>query len=149
MDAIQSSKQEMQEELSSRLEKLQKEVTSGHESASQEVVKKIEKRLYHFRRKGNEEQFKFKATVEEHMGVAMKELGKLTPTAEGQKAIVHRTTQHLDEGTKAIAVWRKHIRIADRSDLGWAVVEAYVDNQLASNSDDESCSKPAERPSRW
>ena len=38
----------------------------------------------------------------------MKELGKLTPTNEGQKPIIHRTTQHLDEGTNAIAVRQKH-----------------------------------------
>ena len=55
MDAIQPSKQEMQAELSSKLEKLQKEVTAGQESALQEVVQKIEKRSYQFRRKGNEE----------------------------------------------------------------------------------------------
>ena len=42
------------------------------------------------------------------MGAAMKELRKLTPTNKGQKAIIHRTTQHLDEGTKAIAVCQKH-----------------------------------------
>ena len=98
----------MQEKLSSKLEKLQKEVTSGQDSASKEVVKKIEKRSYQFRRKGNEEQFKFNAVVEEHMGAVMKELGKLTPTNEGQKAIIHCTTQHLDEGTNAIAVRQKH-----------------------------------------
>ena len=98
----------MQEELSSKLEKLQKEVTSGQDSASQEVVKKIEKCSYQFRRKGNEEQFKFNAAVEEHMGAVMKELGKLTPTDKGQKAIIHRTTQHLDEGMKTIAMHQKH-----------------------------------------
>ena len=62
MDTIQSSKLEMQEELSSKLEKLQKEATSGQESASQEVVKKIEKHSHQFRRKGNEEQFRFNAS---------------------------------------------------------------------------------------
>ena len=71
------------------------------------------------------------------MGAAMKELGKLTPADEGQKAIVQCTTQHLNEGTKALAVRQKHIRIADRSDLGWAVVEVYTDDEFASNSDDE------------
>ena len=110
MDAIQSSKREMQEEL---LSKLQKDVTSGQESASQEVVKKLEKRSYQFRRKGNEEQFKFNASVEEHIEAAKKELGKLAPTDDGQKGTVQHTAQHLDEGTKVIAVRQKHIRIAD------------------------------------
>ena len=104
MDAIQSSKREMQQELSSKLEKLQKEVTSGQESASQEVVKRIEKRSYQFRRKGNEEQFKFNASVEEHIEAAKKELEKLAPTDKGQKGIVQRTAQHLDEGTKALGI---------------------------------------------
>ena len=137
MDAIQSSKREMQQELSSKLEKLQKEVTSGQESASQEVVKRIEKRSYQFCRKGNKEQFRFNASVEEHIEAAKEELGKLAPIDEGQKGIVQRTAQHLDEGTKVLAVQQKHIRIADRSDLGWAVVQGYMDDELASDSDDE------------
>lgn len=56
-DMIQSSKLEMQEELSSQLENL-----PGQESASQEVVKKIEKHSHQFRRKGNKEQFRFNAS---------------------------------------------------------------------------------------
>lgn len=116
----------------SKLEKLQKEVTSGQENTSREVVKKIEKHTYQFHRKGNKEQFRFNASVEEHMKAA-KELWKLTTTNEGQKAKVHRTAQHLDKGTKTIAVQRKHIRIVDRSDLGWA--EAYMDHELTSDLD--------------
>ena len=38
---------------------------------------------------------------------------------------------------KKIAVRQKYIRIADRSDLGWAVVEAYMDDELALDSDNE------------
>ena len=32
---------------------------------------------------------------------------------------------------------QKHIKIADRSDNGWATVEEYVEDELADNSDDE------------
>ena len=124
--------EKLSSKLSSKLEKLQKEVTSGQESASQEVVKKIEKRTYQFHRKGNKEQFRFNASVEEHMEAA-RELGKLTSTNEGQKAKVHCTAQNLDKGMKAIAVHQKHIRIVDRSDLGWA--EAYMDHKLTSDLD--------------
>ena len=92
-------------------------------------MKRIEKRSYQFRRKGNEEQFKFNASVEEHVKAEKKELEKLAPTDEGQKGIVQRTAQHLDEGTKILGIRQKHIRIADRSDLGWAVVEAYMDDE--------------------
>ena len=47
MDAIWSSKWEIQEELSSKLEKLQNEDTPRQESTSQEVVEKTKKCSYH------------------------------------------------------------------------------------------------------
>ena len=136
LDAIDASKKDLQTEFSTKITKLQQEVTAGQESSSKEVVQKIQKRAYQFRRKGNEEQFKFNSAVEEHFDAAKKELGKLEPRGEAEKKIVEHMKAHLDEGTKTIAVHQKHIKIADRSDLGWAVVEAYMDDELASDSDD-------------
>ena len=127
----------LQTEFSTKITKFQQEVTAGQESSSKEVVQKIQRRAYQFRRKGNEEQFKFNSAVEEHFDAAKKELGKLEPRGEAEKKIVEHMKAHLDEGTKTIAVRQKHIKIADRSDLGWAVVEAYMDDELASDSDDE------------
>ena len=46
---------------------------------------------------------------------------------------------------KAIEVRQKHIKIADRSELGWAVVSAYEEDELASDSDDEKRIYRAER----
>ena len=43
----------------------------------------------------------------------------------------------VDEGEKLVAERQKHIRIADRSENGWATVEEYVEDELADNSDDE------------
>ena len=51
----------------------------------------------------------------------------------------------LDEGIKANEVRQKHIKIVDRSELGWAVVSAYEDDKLASNSEDEKHIYKAER----
>ena len=115
---------------------LQKEVMAGQESFSQEVVEKIQKRSYQFRRKSNKEQFKFNASVDEHLGAAKKQLSKLEPRTEEENNTIARSKAHLDEGMKKIAVRQKHIKIANRSDLGWAVIEAYMD-ELASDSDDE------------
>lgn len=112
-------------------------MTECQESSSQIVVKKIQKRSYQFQKKGNEEQFKFNTTVEEHFEAAKRELGKLAPSSKEKKKIVQCTNTHLDEGTKTIAVCQKHIKIADCSDLGWVVVEAYMDHELVSDSDDE------------
>ena len=137
LDAISTSKKDLQAEFTDKLAKLQKEVTAGQESSSQEIVEKIQKCSYQFRRKGNEEQFNFNASVDEHLGAAKKELGKLEPRTEEENNIVARSKAHLDEGMKEIAIRQKHIRIADRSDLGWAVVEAYMDNELVLGSVNE------------
>ena len=100
LDAIDASKKDLQTEFSTKITKLQQEVTAGQESSSKEVVQKIQKRAYQFRRKGNEEQFKFNSAVEEeeHFDAA-KELGKLEPRGEAEKKIVEHMKAHLDEGT--------------------------------------------------
>ena len=51
--------------------------------------------------------------------------------------------------SQEIAVQQKQIKVANRSDFGWAVVEAYDSNELAKNSEDEKrllrAEKSAER----
>ena len=118
---------------------------AGQKSSSQEVVKKLNKRTYQFKRKGNEAQYTFNTTVEEHIDAARKELGKLNPVEEHNKAIMKKTGELLKEGIKAIEIRQKHIKIADRAELGWAVVAAYEEDELALDSDDEKRIYRAER----
>ena len=47
---------------------------------------------------------------------------------------VEKAKTSLAEGT---ASRQKHIRIADRSEFGWATVEEYVEDELAEGEDDE------------
>ena len=145
MDAIHASKRDLQKDFSDQILKLKSEVTAGQESSSQDVVKKLNKRTYQFKRKGNEAQYAFNTTVEEHIDAARKELGKMNPTGEHEKAVVKKTGDLLKEGMKAIEVRQKHIKIADRSELGWAVVSAYEEDELASDSDDDKRIYRAER----
>ena len=58
-----------------------------------------------------------------------------------------KTGKLLKEGIKAIEVRQKHIKIANRAELGWVVVAAYEEYELASNSYDEKQLK--EKPSKW
>ena len=145
MEAIQTTQKDLKTDFSAQISKLKKEVTAGQESLSQEVVKKLNKRAYQFQRIGNEAQYAFNLSIEEHIESAQKEVAKLTPANEQEKAIVTKAKNCLDEGIKAIEIRQKHIKIADRSDLGWAVVAAYEDDELASNSDDEKRIYKAER----
>ena len=102
------------------------------------LARKIQKRSYQFCRKGNGEQFKFNSVVEDHLKVAAKELSKLAVLcSEEERNIIQCTKDHLDEGIKTIVVRQKHIKIADRLDLEWAVVKAYMDDELTSDIDNE------------
>ena len=47
------------------------------------------------------------------------------------------TPRLLDEGPKSFATRQKYIKIADRSEYGWATVRHYQDDLLASDSEDE------------
>ena len=55
----------------------------------------------------------------------------------------------MDEGLKSLEKWQKHIKVADRSEFGWATVEHYESHPLAADSDDEKrlekAKKEAER----
>ena len=50
---------------------------------------------------------------------------------------VEKARNVLQEGEELIAQRQKLIRIADRSEHGWATVEEYVDDELADHSEDE------------
>ena len=56
---------------------------------------------------------------------------------EEQQTTIQKAVLELDNGSKAIATRQKHIRIANRSELGWNVVAAYESNELANDSEDE------------
>ena len=152
MDAITGAKKEMEDKFSASMEELRRNVTASQEIASEEVVTKLKQRTYQFRKKGNEAQFQFNSSVEDHVQSAKRELAKLTPTDASDQASVRRATLHLDQGLQAIACRQKHIKLADRSELGWQVVAAYESDDLASDSDDEKrlfkAEKEAERRSK-
>jgi len=56
--------------LRQRLDKFQCEVEASQVSTSQEALAKINKKVYHFKKKGNKGQFNFNQTVEDHIDAA-------------------------------------------------------------------------------
>ena len=64
---------------------------------------------------------------------------------ESRAAHLARAIEDLEEGIKLLARRQKMIKFAHRSDSGWAVVEEYEDDALASNSEDEQNMQKAER----
>ena len=66
-------------------------------STSQEVMVKMNKKAYHFKKKGNEAQFIFNSTVEDHIDAAKKILGKVAPNSDADKAALEKATTELDQ----------------------------------------------------
>ena len=145
LDATNDSKRDVENKLASSLEELKRDVNAVQEKASQDLASKISKSTYQFRKKGNEVQFSFNSSVEESISAAKQELARLTPTGSDQQATLKRAQMHLDEGAKAIEKRQKHIKVADRSDYGWATVQHYDTHSLASDSEDEKRLEKAQR----
>ena len=67
------------------------------------------------------------------MCLAKEELAKVKP-AVAEKAALKRAKTKLEEGTKTLAEQQKHIKVVDKSEFGWATVNYYQDDLLASDS---------------
>ena len=104
MEAIQTTQKDLKANFSAQISKLKKKIMARQESLSQEVVKKLNKQAYQFQQKGYEAQYAFNSSTEEHIESTKKEVAKLTPANEQEKAIVTKAKSCLDEGIKAIEV---------------------------------------------
>ena len=114
-----------------KLSQLHRELKDKRESADERLVKKmrLEKRPT-FRKIGNKKQYKFNEEVQDKLDSADAALAQRPPAVEKARSL-------LQEGQKLIFVRQKKIRIADRSENGWATVKEYEEDELAENSNDE------------
>jgi len=62
--------------------------------------------------------------------------------------VLKRAESSLDEGNKALAIRRKHIKIADCSDLSCAMVRHYITDPLADGPEDEKEIARSEKEAR-
>ena len=135
-----------QKDLRRRLEKLEKDMSSGQEEATQRVVKRLkEDRTLVFKKKGNEKQFLFNDNVKDQIDSAGKHLDLLEPSSEAQTVALQKAKDELEKGLSLLASRQKRIKLADRSEYGWAVVDEYEDDELASDEDDAKRIEKAEK----
>lgn len=114
-----------------QLASMKEEISQGRVEADERLVKrlKLDKKT-NFKRKGNELQHAFNEEVRDKLRVAGSSI-------EGSARDIERAKKVLEEGEALINERQKLIKIADRSEHGWATVEEYVTDELADNSDDE------------
>ena len=119
-------------------------------SSSVETVESVSRWLkrdrdhsYQFRKKGNRLQHEFNEDIMGKFEESDTILSKIP--AVGPAASITETREKLKEGTQLLASRQKHIKMADRSELGWAVVSEYETDALADDSDDERKIEKAEK----
>ena len=122
-----SMRQGIRDEISS----MKHELATEREAADEKLVKRLKlEKAPVFKKKGNERQYRHNEEVRLKVSDAASALSETPPAVEKAKTL-------LEEGEKLIVDRQKLIRIADRSENGWATVDEYVEDELADNSDDE------------
>ena len=123
--------------LDNRLEGFQKNIQDSQKSLSDTQLAKIDKSMsdtYKFRKRGNEEQYKHNQKV----FIKMKEVNNQIETDNLSQENVNANKRKNSEGMDVIKQRQKLIKLVDSSDDGWRVVNEYIANPLADDSDDEN-----------
>ena len=100
------------------------------DEAEARVAKLKEDKQPSLKKKGHQKQFDVNEDVKEKLSEPEMALNQ-TPVA------IERAKTAIQEGMEIINKRQKLIKIADRSEHGWATVDEYVEDELADNSDDE------------
>ncbi|CAG2213405.1 unnamed protein product [Mytilus edulis] len=137
---IASSQQDMLNNMSammdSRLNRLQSNIQQSQFDISNAQINKIEESVsdnYKFQRKGNENQFRHSVKVISKLTEAR----SLLDTPDVSLSKVAAAKDKISEGIDLVQERQKLIKLADSSELGWRVVQEYVTNPIADDSEDE------------
>ena len=99
------------------------------DKATDEAVKRMKSSTVpEFKNKGNKIRYEANNSIMEKIGEA---------TSAIEKGKIGRCQEKLAEGKKIILKQQKLLRIADREEVGWEVVNCYISDNLTSDSEDE------------
>eukprot|EP00731_Ephydatia_muelleri_P014014 Em0007g1324a len=134
------------ERILEEMRRLRDDVKASQEEAALQVARSSRRDPYTFKRKGNENQHAFNDDVEDKLVQVQAHLGRVEAGEEGTRSAsaLAKAKEAVKEGRQLIARRQKLLKLADRSEFGWAVVEEYIDDDLAEDSDDEKRIERAE-----
>ncbi|KAK3744178.1 hypothetical protein QZH41_020571 [Actinostola sp. cb2023] len=115
---------------------LQSTLLEQQANLAQQVAIEAEGDSYTFKKKGNEEQHKFNKKVHKANSKALHAL---------ESGNVAKAQDLLKEGIVLLNNRQKLVKLADKSDYGWATIQEYVDDELADNESDAKKIKKAEK----
>ena len=138
MAEIQKSKTDVEKHLAATVADLKREVSTAQEKTSLDISWRIACSSYQFKKKkSHEHQYMFNAELKDAFSAVKTELDRVDAATLEDQASIRRAKLQLDEGLKSLATRQKFIKIADRSEFGWATVKFYQSDPLASDSEDE------------
>lgn len=127
----------------------QDEMKKTQEEMTQNVVRRVKRsRPAEFKRKGNEKQFRFNDEVVEKLESVEADLEQSTSSGEVPEEVatsLEKAKRTIKEGMSLLEERQKMIKLADRSDYGWELVNEYETDELAEDSDDEKRISKAEK----
>ena len=146
LQTLKQSQEDGQSVIKRHLDQLEKDAAVGQENATQRVVKKLkEDQTFVFKKKGNEKQYIFNDNIRDQFVATVKQL-ELVDLPEGaQRDAVDKAKDELKQGLEMIAARQKRIKVADRSEYGWATVDKYEQDQLAADEEDAKRLEKAEK----
>ena len=123
------------------------QVTSSQKTSTKLVVQKIKEECgYTFRKKEQKKQWCFNKVVDSHISNALDELKKiLWSTDQNTAKVMDNIQEELTKGWEEIANHQKKLKMADRSECSWGMVEAYKCDELVDDSTDKKRMEKAEK----
>ena len=119
-----------------QISSLQTNLLSAQADLSSQIVSEIQPDSYVFKKKGNEQQFNFNRKVIQKSSSALKAV---------ESSNIVKAREELLEGISLLNNRQKIIKLADKSEFGWATVQEYLDDELADDEADASKIKKAEK----
>ena len=128
----------VKEGLHKEMNTFKRKMSDDREAADDRLLKKMKlEKAPTFKKKMHEKQYRFNEEVSCTFEAARVSLLETPAAVEKAKTL-------LEEGTKLVCERQKLIRMADRSEHGWVIVEEYLEDELADNSDDDKRMQKAE-----
>ena len=132
---------------------LNRELSDDQLKSSSSLVKKLKSETnLTFKFSGNKKQFEFNTETLEHITQSLSFVDSLKSLVDLENSENHQVSvlilkldDSLKAASKAIKRRNKLIRIADKSEAGWAAVDEYLSDEVASGSEDEKKIRAAEQ----
>ena len=116
------------------------QIKRANDTKAEEHLTEIQKLKYNephkFKKRANEDQYKFNLKMAETIDRA---------ESATQKPQLEKVKSDLEEDEKLLSERQKHIPLADKLEFGWCTVDEYKQNDLVDDSDDEKRIYSAER----